>query len=51
MPVPACQTCHDLITAERDAESVHDYSRATDCRVLLRRHHTHGHQTPPDQNP
>ncbi|MFE7131879.1 hypothetical protein ACFVIM_13540 [Streptomyces sp. NPDC057638] len=33
-----CPTCRDLIAAEKDAERVFDYARATDCRVLLRRH-------------
>ncbi|MFE7132598.1 hypothetical protein ACFVIM_17245 [Streptomyces sp. NPDC057638] len=33
-----CQTCDDLVAAERSARTTHDHSRATDARVLLRRH-------------
>jgi hypothetical protein len=36
--VSDCPLCRELIAAGRDAERVFDYSRATDCRVLLRRH-------------
>ncbi|MFE7134779.1 hypothetical protein ACFVIM_28350 [Streptomyces sp. NPDC057638] len=35
---PTCQTCDDLVAAERAARIAYDHSRATDCRVLLRRH-------------
>ncbi|MFE7129919.1 hypothetical protein ACFVIM_03590 [Streptomyces sp. NPDC057638] len=48
-----CQICDDLVAAERAARVVYDHSRATDCRVLLRRHiettadHRPGAVTPP----
>ncbi|MFE7132771.1 hypothetical protein ACFVIM_18125 [Streptomyces sp. NPDC057638] len=34
----ACPTCHALTTTERQARATHDHSRATDYRILLRRH-------------
>lgn len=33
-----CPGCQRLRLAEALANDRHDYSRATDCRVLLRRH-------------
>lgn len=33
-----CGTCRELRTAEAVANAARDFSRATDCRVLLRRH-------------
>ncbi|MFE7134018.1 hypothetical protein ACFVIM_24485 [Streptomyces sp. NPDC057638] len=41
---PMCPTCDGLRSGERDAERVRDHSRATDCRVLLRRHQEADHQ-------
>ncbi|MFC9752417.1 hypothetical protein [Streptomyces sp. NPDC056921] len=34
-----CPECQKLRLAEALANDQHDYSGATDCRVLLRRHH------------
>ncbi|MCA1218252.1 hypothetical protein [Streptomyces sp. 8L] len=34
----ACRTCGELLHAEAVANAQRDHSRATDCRVLLRRH-------------
>ncbi|MCX4846909.1 hypothetical protein [Streptomyces sp. NBC_00893] len=33
-----CPGCQELRLAEALANDRHDYSEATDCRVLLRRH-------------
>ncbi|MEV0849727.1 hypothetical protein AB0J21_28275 [Streptomyces sp. NPDC049954] len=33
-----CGTCRELGAAEALANAARDFSRATDCRVLLRRH-------------
>lgn len=33
-----CPECQELRLAEALANDQNDYSRATDCRVLLRRH-------------
>jgi hypothetical protein len=33
-----CHTCQEFRLAEALANDRHDYSAATDCRVLLRRH-------------
>ncbi|AGI89998.1 Hypothetical protein XNRR2_3659 [Streptomyces albidoflavus] len=33
-----CRTCAEWKRAEAVANAEHDWSRATDCRVLLRRH-------------
>ncbi|MFE7132707.1 hypothetical protein ACFVIM_17800 [Streptomyces sp. NPDC057638] len=41
--IPDCQTCDDLTAAERTARVGYDHSRATDCRVLLRRHRDADH--------
>ncbi|MEU3600572.1 hypothetical protein ABZ714_17915 [Streptomyces sp. NPDC006798] len=39
-----CETCRDLTMREKEAVRVGDYSRATDCRILRRRHQARGHQ-------
>ncbi|MFE9252182.1 hypothetical protein [Streptomyces sp. NPDC007088] len=36
-PAP-CRTCEEWRLAEAVADAERDFSRATDCRVLLRRH-------------
>ncbi|ESQ00039.1 MULTISPECIES: hypothetical protein [Streptomyces] len=36
-PAP-CRTCQEFALAEAVADGERDYSRATDCRVLLKRH-------------
>ncbi|AXQ55723.1 MULTISPECIES: hypothetical protein [Streptomyces] len=33
-----CSTCESWKLAETDANGRRDYSKATDCRVLLKRH-------------
>ncbi|MGA5578436.1 hypothetical protein ACPCK9_26880 [Streptomyces koyangensis] len=33
-----CRGCDELLLAEAVAKGERDYSRATDCRVLLKRH-------------
>ncbi|MFE7131285.1 hypothetical protein ACFVIM_10530 [Streptomyces sp. NPDC057638] len=33
-----CSVCRELAAAERAAALARDHSRATDCRVLIRRH-------------
>lgn len=38
-----CATCHAWSTKERAAEAERDHSRATDCRVMLRRHRADVH--------
>ncbi len=35
---PSCTGCEEWKLAETDANGQRDYSRATDCRVLLKRH-------------
>ncbi|WP_203607001.1 hypothetical protein [Streptomyces sp. SID11385] len=40
-PASACARCEELRAEERRAEAALDHSRATDCRVLLRRHPLH----------
>ncbi|MFE7130945.1 hypothetical protein ACFVIM_08805 [Streptomyces sp. NPDC057638] len=39
-----CPTCDGLTAAEREARAACDHSRATDCRVLLRRHMDDDHR-------
>ncbi|MFD4169409.1 hypothetical protein ACFWQ1_25790 [Streptomyces albidoflavus] len=39
-----CPTCRALARGEAAARAEYDWSRATDCRVLLRRHHLADHQ-------
>lgn len=36
-PAP-CHTCQEYALAEAVANGERDYSKATDCRVLLKRH-------------
>ncbi|MFE7133296.1 hypothetical protein ACFVIM_20790 [Streptomyces sp. NPDC057638] len=50
-PLSDCPTCHDLITAEREALAVQDHSHAVDCRVLLRRHQDSDPHIPPPSPP
>ncbi|MGW1461602.1 MULTISPECIES: hypothetical protein [unclassified Streptomyces] len=33
-----CRTCQEFTLAEAVANGERDYSKATDCRVLLKRH-------------
>lgn len=33
-----CAPCHHLTQAEAEANAAYDWSKATDCRVLLKRH-------------
>ncbi|MFC7469878.1 hypothetical protein ACH4TS_30940 [Streptomyces albidoflavus] len=33
-----CDSCHHLTQAEAEANAAYDWSKATDCRVLLKRH-------------
>ncbi|MEU2961005.1 hypothetical protein [Streptomyces albidoflavus] len=33
-----CDPCHHLTLAEAEANAEFDWSKATDCRVLLKRH-------------
>ncbi|WP_436738652.1 hypothetical protein [Streptomyces sp. BBFR102] len=40
-PAP-CRTCQEFALAEAVANGERDYSRATDCRVLLGRHRQSG---------
>ncbi|EFL00034.1 predicted protein [Streptomyces sp. SPB78] len=47
-PAPAeCTRCDELRDEERRAEAALDTSRATDCRVLLRRHPHHDSRSGP----
>ncbi|WP_199822064.1 hypothetical protein [Streptomyces sp. NRRL S-37] len=41
---PACAECTRLTSEQETAQDERDHSRASDCRVLLARHHaeTHG---------
>ncbi|MFE7671610.1 hypothetical protein ACFU5N_05265 [Streptomyces albidoflavus] len=41
---PSCATCAGLLADEVRARAEYDWSKATDCRVLLRRHHLADHQ-------
>ncbi|KLJ03217.1 hypothetical protein ABZ114_23845 [Streptomyces albidoflavus] len=34
----SCDPCHHLTLAEAEANAEYDWSKATDCRVLLKRH-------------
>lgn len=48
----ACAHCERLRSEETAASRVGDYSRATDCRVLLRRHpHRSGAAAPEQTSP
>ncbi|MDF4250066.1 hypothetical protein [Streptomyces sp. WMMB303] len=44
----ACAECARLEHAREAARRAGDFSRATDCAVLLRRHPEHGRKQPPD---
>ncbi|MEU7376199.1 hypothetical protein [Streptomyces albidoflavus] len=37
-----CDPCHHLTLAEAEANAEYDWSKATDCRVLLKRHQASG---------
>ncbi|MBF4135631.1 hypothetical protein [Streptomyces albidoflavus] len=39
---PPCRPCQELALAEAVANAEYDWSRATDCRVLLKRHRESG---------
>lgn len=39
---PPCRPCQELALAEAVAKAEYDWSRATDCRVLLKRHRESG---------
>ncbi|MFI1018918.1 hypothetical protein [Streptomyces sp. NPDC020965] len=41
-PVPGCVACADLARLRTEASRTGDFSRVTDCDVLLRRHPGHG---------
>lgn len=43
-PRPACAECTRLDNLRQAAETEGDLSRATDCRVLLRRHRAAAHK-------
>ncbi|MFJ4700368.1 MULTISPECIES: hypothetical protein [unclassified Streptomyces] len=43
LPPGSCSICQRLRREEAEAEARHDYSRAADCRVLVRRH-PHGEE-------
>ncbi|MEW2708043.1 hypothetical protein AB0948_23970 [Streptomyces koyangensis] len=45
----ACPTCQEFALAEAVANGERDYSRATDCRVLLKRHRQGGECTAPGE--
>ncbi|MEU6438170.1 hypothetical protein ABZ874_28090 [Streptomyces albidoflavus] len=47
-PTP-CHTCQEFTLAEAVANGERDYSRATDCRVLLKRHRQSGTCTAPQE--
>lgn len=40
-----CDTCAELLRATAAAERAGDFSKAVDCRVLLRRHQPHHNRT------
>ncbi|MFD8151759.1 hypothetical protein ACFV28_13540 [Streptomyces sp. NPDC059720] len=44
---PACAECARLDNLRQAAENEGDLSRATDCRVLLRRHRADAHAPEP----
>ncbi|MFD6044853.1 hypothetical protein ACFWG7_26575 [Streptomyces koyangensis] len=47
-PAP-CRTCQEFALAEAVANGERDYSKATDCRVLLKRHRQGGECTAPGE--
>ncbi|MEU3193705.1 hypothetical protein ABZ686_24460 [Streptomyces sp. NPDC006992] len=51
MTVDAAKDCAECARLERVRDAARragDFSRATDCAVLLRRHPDHGRKQPPD---
>ncbi|MFC9301203.1 hypothetical protein ACFTWG_15435 [Streptomyces albidoflavus] len=45
---PLCLPCHHLTLAEAEANAEFDWSKATDCRVLLKRHRAAGECSVPE---
>ncbi|MFE6720032.1 hypothetical protein ACFVDU_20935 [Streptomyces albidoflavus] len=45
---PLCDPCHHLTLAEAEANAAYDWSKATDCRVLLKRHQATGECPAPE---
>ncbi|QHC17189.1 hypothetical protein GR131_18030 [Streptomyces sp. GF20] len=45
---PLCLPCHHLTQAEAEANAAYDWSKATDCRVLLKRHRATGECLTPE---
>ncbi|MEW1667202.1 hypothetical protein [Streptomyces albidoflavus] len=43
-----CDPCHHLTLAEAEANAAYDWSKATDCRVLLKRHRAAGECSAPE---
>lgn len=43
-----CAPCHHLTLAEAEANAAYDWSKATDCRVLLKRHRAAGECSAPE---
>ncbi|MGX1795248.1 hypothetical protein ACWIGN_05410 [Streptomyces albidoflavus] len=43
-----CDTCHHLTLAEAEANAEFDWSKATDCRVLLKLHRAAGERSAPE---
>ncbi|MGX1708353.1 hypothetical protein [Streptomyces sp. 021-3] len=43
-----CDPCHHLTLAEAEANAEFDWSKATDCRVLLKRHRATGECSAPE---
>ncbi|MDI3346333.1 hypothetical protein QKW45_21635 [Streptomyces sp. AJ-1] len=41
-PCRPCRPCQELALAEAVAKAEYDWSRATDCRVLMKRHRESG---------
>ncbi|MCX4441953.1 hypothetical protein OG998_13325 [Streptomyces albidoflavus] len=41
-PQPPCLPCQELALAEAVANAEYDWSKATDCRVLMKRHRESG---------
>ncbi|RPK56460.1 hypothetical protein EES44_26805 [Streptomyces sp. ADI96-15] len=44
----SCDTCHHLTLAEAEANAEFDWSKATDCRVLLKLHRAAGECSAPE---
>ncbi|MFE6598628.1 hypothetical protein ACFU9O_03095 [Streptomyces albidoflavus] len=43
-----CAPCRHLTLAEAEANAAYDWSKATDCRVLLKRHRATGECSAPE---